>query len=47
MEGVKLSPETTAPVLVRQGTDAVAALNPVMMHDMVVWEPFFTSLFTA
>ena len=35
----------TGPVLVRQVTVAVS-VNPVITQDMVVSEPFFTSLFT-
>ena len=35
----------TGPVLVRQVTVAVS-FNPVITQDMVVSEPFFTSLFT-
>ena len=42
--GMSLSPET-GPVLVRQVTVAVS-VNPVITQDMVVSEPFFTSLFT-
>ena len=43
--GVKLSPETS-PELVRQETVALA-VNPVIMHDIAVSEPFFTSLLFA
>ena len=35
----------TGPVLVRQVTVAVS-VNPVITQDIVVSEPFFTSLFT-
>ena len=35
----------TGPVLVRQVTVAVS-VNPVIAQDIVVSEPFFTSLFT-
>ena len=35
----------TGPVLVRQATVAVS-FNPVITQDIVVSEPFFTSLFT-
>jgi hypothetical protein len=42
--GVKLSPETS-PELVRQETVAFA-VNPVITHDIIVSEPFLTSLLT-
>ena len=41
---MKLSPETD-PEIVRQSTVAVAD-SPVITHDIVVSEPFFTSLCT-